>query len=153
MILENRKLIGFIINKHYYSKIDLYEDLFQEGLIGLINAIDKFGDSPDFRNIAYTSIKNKMSDYLKKLSKFPAAIDVYDEKTSNIYCDYLSYDVDLNKRLTLHNIKSKLTDKEFEFIMELSKGNTFRVASEKIGFKRSYSPIIVRNVKRKLNIR
>lgn len=153
IILDNRKLISFIINKHYYNKIDLYDDLFQEGLIGLMNAIDRYGESPNFRNIAYTSIKNNISDYLKKLAKFPTDIDVYDEKINNVYSDYLSYDVDLNRNLTLHNIRRKLTDKEFDFIMQISKGNTFRSAAEKIGFKRSYSSVIVKNVKRKLNIK
>lgn len=153
IILDNRKLISFIINKHYYSKIELYDDLFQEGLIGLINATDRYGDSPNFRNIAYTSIKNNISDYLKKLAKFPTNIDIYDEKINNAYSDYLSYDIDLSRNLELENIRKKLSDKEFDFIVQLIKGNTFRSAVEKIGFKKSYSSVMIKNVKRKLNIK
>lgn len=153
MILNNQKLVGFIINKHYSNRLDLYDDLFQEGLIGLINAIDRFGDSSDFVNIAYTCIKNRMYDYIKKLSKFPTMLDINSEEVHNSYSEYLSYDVNLDKVITLNSIKEKLNDKEFKFVLNVMKGYKFRIATEKVGFKRSHSPIMIKNVKRKLNIK
>lgn len=154
LILKNKKLVSLIIRKHYYSYLDNFDDLFQEGLIALMDTIDKYGECNNFVGLAYVVIKNRIYKYVTKLNKFPKPIDIYDEQsTETNYAKYLAYDVDFNKVAVLTSIKNKLTTEEYNFILQVLRGNTFRTASELVGFKKSHSPILVREIKRKLNLK
>ena len=66
MITNNMKLVHYVIHRNFPS-FGGNEDIFQEGCLGLIKAVDSFDESKgEFRNYAYTSILNAIRSYFKR---------------------------------------------------------------------------------------
>lgn len=53
LILANQGLIGYILQKEFRGFVYLWDDLFQEGQVGLIKAVDRFDPSKGFRFSSY----------------------------------------------------------------------------------------------------
>ncbi len=68
----NYKLVENVIRKYNLTSKDEYDDLFQEGCLGLLKAINKYkGDrNTKFTTFAYTCIDNEVRMYLRKRKKF-----------------------------------------------------------------------------------
>lgn len=69
IILNNRSLVGFIIRKHYSSpKItdELRQELVQEGMIGLMQAVEKFNVALGYKFSTYATwwIRQAVNNYL-----------------------------------------------------------------------------------------
>ena len=71
IIIENLKLVNFVLKKMNISNKSNYEDYYQVGVIGLINAAKMFNyDSKfSFSTYAYVCIKNEILNYIKKNEK------------------------------------------------------------------------------------
>lgn len=67
MFKDNVKLIEWCINRHFQRyKAELHDDLFQEGSIGLLHAIDVWDPSKGaFSTIAISCIYNSIRGYLR----------------------------------------------------------------------------------------
>lgn len=81
-ILENEKLVYSIINKYhgYYDK----EDLYQVGMIGLIDASKKFDDSVGvkFSTYAYKYILGEVTKYMRENNGLKISRDILKLKQS-----------------------------------------------------------------------
>ena len=69
IVLHNQRLIMFVIRKHYisFTRTISYYDLFQEGVLGLIRAINKYDPKlyASFANYAIIWINNMIGRYIK----------------------------------------------------------------------------------------
>jgi RNA polymerase primary sigma factor len=73
IVLKNQALVAYIINKYYSGKKELKErreDLLQEGIIGLLSAIDGYKPELGFRFSTYASwwIRQAVNAYLQTMS-------------------------------------------------------------------------------------
>jgi RNA polymerase primary sigma factor len=73
IVLKNQALVAYIINKYYSGKKELKErreDLLQEGIIGLLSAIDGYKPDLGFRFSTYASwwIRQAVNAYLQTMS-------------------------------------------------------------------------------------
>lgn len=67
MITDNMKLVYYVIHRNFPS-FAKNEDVFQEGCIGLIKAVDNYEeDKGEFRNYAYSSILNSIRNYFRSI--------------------------------------------------------------------------------------
>ncbi len=65
--LENEKLIWFAINSGHYGGLAEKEDLYQEGCLALINAVEKYDESlGEFSTYAVKAIKRSLSRYVSE---------------------------------------------------------------------------------------
>jgi RNA polymerase sporulation-specific sigma factor len=69
---DNFKLVKTVIKKYQFISRDEYDDLFQEGCLGLLKAICKYKEDKNtkFTTFAYTCIDNEIKMYLRKRKKF-----------------------------------------------------------------------------------
>lgn len=103
MIIDNLNLVHYVLHKYHYDQLgsDMYQDLYQEGCIGLILAVDRFDPtrSIQFSTYAVPYIVGYIKKYLRYAttpirtarnhdpyiftsidddsSEFPNAIDLY----------------------------------------------------------------------------
>lgn len=73
IVLKNQALVAYIINKYYSNKKELKErreDLLQEGILGLLSAIDGYKPELGFRFSTYSSwwIRQAVNAYLQTMS-------------------------------------------------------------------------------------
>lgn len=68
IITDNLNLVHHVINKYYKCNKNDYDDYYQVGVIGLINASKNYNPSLDasFSTYAYACIKNEILKYIKK---------------------------------------------------------------------------------------
>ena len=71
LIVGNLGLVHFVIKKMNISNLNEYDDFYQVGVIGLINAAKTYNDklNKSFSTYAYICIKNEILRYLKKNEK------------------------------------------------------------------------------------
>ena len=66
LILDNLNLVHFVLKKYIRAPDAMYEDLYQEGVIGLTNAVDRFDDSKSkFSTFAVHCILRKIQMYIR----------------------------------------------------------------------------------------
>lgn len=79
LILDNMKLVYFIINKHYPSHAK-NEDIIQEGMLGLVNAAENFDpEKGKFSTYATTCILNQIRTYFRNEIKHNNDVSIYNE--------------------------------------------------------------------------
>ena len=68
IITDNLNLVHHVINKYFKCNKNDYDDYYQVGVIGLINASKNYKEGLDvsFGTYAYTCIKNEILKYIKK---------------------------------------------------------------------------------------
>lgn len=128
LCLRYRRLVKFIARAYYLIGGD-DEDLEQEGLIGLFNAVVVYNGTSSFKSFAYRCINNNILSFIKKASRNKhkplnsyVSLDGADGEKVNgcdnpetIFIDKAEIEEALN------NIKSKLSKfelKVFELYME-----------------------------------
>ena len=83
LINENLKLVHFVIKKMNLANPNDYEDYYQVGIIGLINASNSFNSKfkTTFSTYAYICIKNEILKFLRKNNEYHISLDdtIYDE--------------------------------------------------------------------------
>ncbi len=83
LIVGNLGLVHFVIKKMNISNLNEYDDFYQVGVIGLINAAKTYNDklNKSFSTYAYICIKNEILRYLKKNEKKCLSLEdtIYDE--------------------------------------------------------------------------
>ena len=83
LVTENLNLIHFVIKKMNLFNSNDYEDYYQVGVIGLINASKNYNSNfkTTFSTYAYVCIKNEILKYLKKDGErcFSLEDKIYDE--------------------------------------------------------------------------
>lgn len=132
LLLRNQPLITFIINKYYPSNRisrEIKEELQQEGVLGLISAIDGFDYRKGFKFSSYSSwwIRQSINNYLINVNpiiKVPNHIKCLqnklqksfeDKETSNIlelnHENIKNSDIKISKKM-LESIKSAIKSKQ-----------------------------------------
>jgi len=79
LILENRDMVRIIAKQTFRNlphHVILLEDLYQEGMIGLIQAADRYDASKPvkFKTFAGTRVRGAMLDYLRRLDHVPRRV-------------------------------------------------------------------------------
>lgn len=101
-ISNNVRLVAFIIDKYFkdYIGTDLYEDIFQEGCLGLIKAADRFniGKGCTFSTYASSIIVGTIKSYLNTCSHTirPTRTALNEMWKNKSEVDYDSFDPLLN---------------------------------------------------------
>lgn len=77
---SNLALVYFVFNSYFFTCREYEEDLIQEGVIGLLKAIETFDESlgNEFSTYAVTVIKNEMGMFMRKVQRCPATISLDD---------------------------------------------------------------------------
>ena len=87
---SNMMLVYAVFNRHFYMHREYEEDLIQEGMIGLLKAIEKFDESrgAKFSTYAYTVIRNEMRQYIRRMKRYPEPVSldepIYNQEGENI---------------------------------------------------------------------
>lgn len=143
LIMENEKLIYSIINKYngYYDK----EDLYQVGIIGLINAAKNFNDKMNtkFSTYAYTYIFGEINKYIRennnlKISKEIIKLKKTIERTRDILRQKLSrepttielsllLEIDEEKIREIDNVNQSTKSLDYEINEDNNLYNSIRV--------------------------
>lgn len=70
LILENLALVKKVIKTQNYSNFSEYEDVYSEGIIGLINAVNIYDETKgSFSTLAWKCIKTQILIYLSQTNK------------------------------------------------------------------------------------
>lgn len=71
LITDNIPLVKYVVNQFYVENEEIREELYQEGIFGLINAADKFDENKDYKfsTFAIKSIKGEMLKYIRYLNR------------------------------------------------------------------------------------
>lgn len=137
LILANRAMVYWLAKK-LKVPYNTYQDLIQEGMLALINAVDSFDTERNvrFSTYAYYKIRGRMINFLQRVeAKAPLPVD--DEAFSDAEYDSTSSIYNESDRrewsIDLENALSKLSDRESEIISALiMEGRVAReVAEEK----------------------
>lgn len=126
MILSNINLVRSIINKRYLSKNpELYEDMLQEGIVGLLKAENTFDESMGFKftTYAYKVINNEILMFLKRYKNKHSAVVSYDNSIEDIdnevsYSDVLSEEAP-REYIDLYNAINRLKPKQRDTIYQV----------------------------------
>lgn len=66
LVEDNLELVHYVLHKYIrYTPLFEYDDLYQEGCIGLINAADKYNGSTKFSTYAVIAIKNAVLCHMR----------------------------------------------------------------------------------------
>ncbi|MGF7184556.1 RNA polymerase sporulation-specific sigma factor [Desulfitispora alkaliphila] len=103
LFYSNYTLVKSVIRKYKLNSMDEYDDLFQEGCLGLLKAINKYNDEKNvkFKTFAYTCIDNEIKMYLRKRKRFFKEVIAMFEEDHEVASDNTP-----NKGYNLHNIVS-----------------------------------------------
>lgn len=166
LIGENLNLIHYVLSKMNNIN-DQYEDLFQEGVIGLINASNTYNISKNikFSNYAYCCIRNEIFHYIRKncINQFYVENEVLDNMLvlQNIHdnelsaLDILIKEGEHNKILDIINLKlsdlerkiicmsygiacKKLKQKEIQIMLDLKQYQISRIKKKAINVIKLY---------------
>lgn len=164
-ILDNVGLIGSAMKTFFYD-IDDADDLFSEGMIGLILATDRFDPTREyeFSTFAYPYIRGYMCAYFKK-KKFEDSLDepLYtDSEDSITKLDILADDIDIQQSYEdedHYKFRMGIVDTVLEDVTEiqakafrmLMSGNTYHEISKELGISICKLQQYVRLVDRKIN--
>lgn len=91
LITDNLKLVHFVIKKMNLYNSNDYEDYYQVGIIGLINAANTYNEKLkiSFSTYGYVCIKNEILKYIKKNNHNENVISleekIYDEIIRRYY--------------------------------------------------------------------
>ena len=113
MVLDNEKLIHFILNKHFTIRREEYEDFFSMGRIALINAVKNFDESKSkFSTYATKVIINEINTYFRK----------NDRKGRNVII--LSLDEEMSNENSL-TLRDKIADHRVDIEEEIARKEFF----------------------------
>ena len=156
-IKEYSGLVKLFVNK-YLSKAQTlgieYNDLYQEGLLGLTNAIKTYKDEKDtqFKTYASYLIERQIKDYIKSNNRFKhsmlnESVSLDQGNNFELYNALTNKETPETDLLALEldsEIKKKLTELEYK-VYELRKdGNTNKMISKILG-------IPIKNIENTLN--
>jgi RNA polymerase sporulation-specific sigma factor len=87
---SNVMLVYAIFNRCFYMHREYEEDLIQEGMIGLLKAVEKFDESrgTKFSIYACIVIRNEMRQYIRRMKRYPEPVSldepIYNQEGDNI---------------------------------------------------------------------
>ncbi len=158
IILHNLRLVSYITNWFISTNLD-QNDLFQEGVIGLIKSVDKFDISKNikFSSFARRCIKNEILMYIRRSKKhiFTSTtneIEIIDYKNSeDDWVNNISKDYEKNM---INDSLNHLSEREKEVVkksygIEFDKITQKKIAEE-LAISRSYVSRIVTKSKEKM---
>lgn len=109
IIMNNEKLVYSIINKYkgYYDK----EDLYQVGMIGLINALKNFNEKMNvkFSTYAYTYIFGEVNRYIRENNNLKISKDIIKLKRK----------IEVSKDILRQKLLREPTRQELSLILEM----------------------------------
>lgn len=99
-ILNNLKLVNYVISKMNVCQSFCYDDLYQEGSIGLIKAVNSYDKNKktNFSTYAYVCIKNEILKYIKKNNTYCISLD------TEICDDVIFKDMIIDKNANIEEI-------------------------------------------------
>ena len=160
LIEENLNLIHYVLSKMNNIN-NQYEDLFQEGVIGLINASNTYDINKNikFSTYAYCCIRNEIFHYIRKncINQFYVENEVLDNMLilQNIHDNELIREEEHNKILDVINLKlsdlerkiicmsygiacKKLKQKEIQIMLDLKQYQISRIKKKAINIIKLY---------------
>lgn len=163
LILENQKIIYYMINKLDVSKND-YEDLVSVSQIGLIKAAITYNDTLNIKFVTYASncIKNEIYMYLRKERFYKKTISLYqsnndiDDDLELIDILYVSEDAieEIEKREDFENtiniILNCLNSKERYITLYSISGMNQNSIAKTMSYTQAYVSIILHKAIKKI---
>lgn len=93
----NNKIVDSVVKKYNLASRDEYDDLYQEGCMGLLKAINKFQDNRNakFSTFAYICIDNEIKMYLRRRKRFfrDVVLHLEEEFETSTTDNFNSYDI------------------------------------------------------------
>lgn len=104
LVLNNQKLVSQVIKEHFSVYYDYYDDMFQEGVIGLIKACAKYREEgpAKFSSYAYFCIKNEIQKFVSERTdnvKVPVTVRMCINKFDKLGVAVDEIDVTVHKEL------------------------------------------------------
>lgn len=167
IVLNNLGLVAHFARKYNWNTVD-YEDILQDGIVGLIYAIERYNPKyGSFSNYARYWIKQKiwqntLKEYFKNRDKTAVSlnepidgnelneielIDIIADENSQI-----PFDIVDNKTAIKNMLDSKkLTDTERQFVKEYLKDKNFAKTSKRLGFTPQNAQNILQKMAKKFS--
>ncbi|MBE5737916.1 MAG: sigma-70 family RNA polymerase sigma factor [Clostridiales bacterium] len=164
-LLERYKYVASAVAHSYFLNGGDAEDLLQEGMIAVFNAINTFNGKASFKSYVYTCVKNKIITLIKQSNR-------YKNQPLNNYISFSGFlegDADKNELLTdfsfgpeeviinteaeneLKNIITKtLSEYEHDILVYYLKGYSYREISEKFNKKEKSIDNALQRIRKKI---
>lgn len=157
LVNDNIRLVHYVIHRNFPSIYTDYDDVFQEGCIGLLKAADGFDETKgEFRNYAYASILNQVRDYFRRNKQEVEILSLdyemsHDEGETYTLMDTLVDDSSDKwfDKVERDSFIESLSDCEIKIVKLLKKGKTQTEIGEEFGVTRQRISAIVLRIKSK----
>lgn len=162
LIEKNLPLVYYCVNK-FYPTYKFDEDVISCGNIGLVNAARTFNISSNikFSTYAVTCIKNEISTYFRRESKYKYELslnNLVNDINSDDYLEFIdlikvedSYFSQIEDHDLILSFKKVLNEKEFTyFVLHHVAGLNQREIGDLFGISRAYVNFIIKNANKKL---
>lgn len=158
IILKNIGLVMALVNKYSYSNKQNIDDYFQEGCIGMMQAIKKFDPTKGFKFSTYAAIwiNQTSGEWLKNTSN---TVRIPKDHYGKIKHEYVPVDWDIASKndfqeeidqFELQDLIKKLTEKEQRVVNSHLAGETFITISKREGVCKSRAQAIFQEAKDKM---
>jgi RNA polymerase sporulation-specific sigma factor len=111
-IIESYQPLVYKIASRISGNEELFFDLIQEGMVGLIEAVENFDlkFAVKFSTFAQHRIRGRMIDFLKKLRRFkePLEVALHEEEFSNFLTRIVDQQVNIEDEVALKMISSQV---------------------------------------------
>ena len=164
-LLERYKYVASAVAHSYFLNGGDAEDLLQEGMIAVFNAINTFNGKASFKSYVYTCVKNKIITLIKQSNR-------YKNQPLNNYISFSGFlegDADKNELLTdfgfgpeemIINIEAEnelkeiilktLSEYEHDILVYYLKGYSYREISEKFNKKEKSIDNALQRIRKKI---
>lgn len=133
MVMQNRKLVAFIVRKQNTGNLN-FHDVMQEGMIGLLKAVDRFDHRRDIRFSTYASywIKQTVSRLVVRQDKIVRLPFGLAEKASGVFEIMRSHYLNENRWPSIEEIKSQcdLSEDEIKTVVSFYQNALTSTSSE-----------------------
>lgn len=156
ILVENN--INLVYSYLRKSKINLTEDVIQEGLVGVVTAIRNYNGKNKFSTYCYYWIKNKVLKHLKnnKLIRIPNHVNNKDVDFK--YCTIEKASVEFEKdveeshniyKIIINDFKKTISKRDVEILDLYLQGLNYREISEKYGISSQRAIQVMQRIKKK----
>ena len=173
-LLERYKYVASAVAHSYFLNGGDAEDLLQEGMIAVFNAINTFNGKASFKSYVYTCVKNKIITLIKQSNRYKNQplknAHVYQPLNNYIsFSGFLEGDADKNELLTdfgfgpeemIINIEAEnelkeiilktLSEYEHDILVYYLKGYSYREISEKFNKKEKSIDNALQRIRKKI---
>lgn len=126
VFMEYKKMIHHLIHKYHIQ--DPQGEFFQEGMIALWDAYQRYGDRDTFGKMAYITIRSRLIDLIRKKNRRADKETATDLVSESAYTDE---SIDSFDPFFWERIQNALTDKQWVFVRrKIIEGRAYKDIAE-----------------------